>query len=163
MFPKILFVFSCCSLPSNISILSSILHIYSTIFMDYSFLLLFFFYFFFFGKHNRSSFSTGGDPTKNMPSLLHDPLTMQASTSFVHTDLPPDVKLWCRSPFDFSCSSGKKFLSLLCPISFLLFDRPLTHKSFFNIVYFSLIPLRAFNYSSKSTRAWCTYTFYFKQ
>merc|ERR1711865_894709 len=31
--------------------------------------------------------------------------------------------------------------SLLCPIVFSPFDRPLTHKSFFNIVYFSLISL----------------------
>merc|ERR1711865_546639 len=40
-------------------------------------------------------------------------------------------------------SCGKKFFSLLCPIVFSPFDRPLTHKSFFNIVYFSLIPLSA--------------------
>ena len=39
-------------------------------------------------------------------------------------------------------SCGKKFFSLLCPIVFSPFDRPLTHKSFFNIVYFSLISLR---------------------
>ena len=39
---------------------------------------------------------------------------------------------------------GEIFLSLLCPIVFSLFDRPLTYKSFFNIVYFSLISLKEY-------------------
>jgi crotonobetainyl-CoA:carnitine CoA-transferase CaiB-like acyl-CoA transferase len=43
-------------------------------------------------------------PEHNMASLIKLPLAMNISESFVHSDLPPDVKIWCRSPFDFSCS-----------------------------------------------------------
>ena len=39
--------------------------------------------------------------------------------------------------------------SLLCSIVFSPFDRPLTHKSFFNIVYFLLISLRS------CSTVWC--------
>ena len=48
---------------------------------------------------------------------------------------------WLRQiTFVFYTLSGKKFQPLL-PDSISPFDRPLTHKSFFNIVYFSLISL----------------------
>ena len=47
---------------------------------------------------------------------------------------------------------GNKFFSLLCPIVFSPFDRPLTHTSFFNIVYFSLISLRPSGRFETNTR-----------
>ena len=99
-----------------------ILHLF-TISLEYSFFLLFFFYLFFFFLENTQVASKitpvpGGVGPMTIAMLLTNTLNL------------------------YKYKLGKKFFSLLWTIVFSPFDRPLTHKSFFNIVYFSLISLK---------------------
>ena len=121
----------CCSLPIKYILYYMSI---SDIYINYLHGLLFFFSTFF-GKHMFSNYCFG---------LSHEIYIYTCHCSYIYITLfhwntlfffyfffgKVDIVVVPPEHWSYALL-GKKFLSLLCPIVFLLFDRPLTHKIIF--------------------------------